>query len=139
MVSSFYFKDSVICLIYKSIEYAIFILNSFERHKIQLNYNLNFCFITNDSTDELLNYFDKNNIPYKLFRNEDPEEYYLNRVYRSWNFRGCESDADIIIFVNSDMTFSQNWLDSLLKNLFENKIVTSRLIESGKLKSENTE
>ena len=128
-------KISVICLIYKSIEYANFVLNSFEKYKPSLNYNLNFCFIANDPTDELLNYFDKNNIRYKLFRNKDLKEHYLNRVYRAWNFGGCESDADIIIFVNSDMAFSQNWLDNLLKNLSENRIVTSRLIESGKLRS----
>ena len=128
-------KISVICLIYKSIEYANFVLNSFEKYKPPLNYNLNFCFIANDPTDELLNYFDKNNIRYKLFRNKDLKEHYLNRVYRAWNFGGCESDADIIIFVNSDMAFSQNWLDNLLKNLSENRIVTSRLIESGKLRS----
>ena len=128
-------KISVICLIYKSIGYANFVLNSFEKYKSQLNYNLNFYFIANDPTDELLNYLDKNNTRYKLFRNKDPKEHYLNRVYRSWNFGGCESDADIIIFVNSDMAFSQNWLDNLLKNLSENRIVTSRLIESGKLRS----
>ena len=50
-------KISVICLIYKSIGYANFVLNSFEKYKSQLNYNLNFCFIANDPTDELLNLF----------------------------------------------------------------------------------
>lgn len=127
-------KISVICLIYKSIGYANFVLNSFKKYT-DLQDNVEFYFVANDPTDELLTHFDKNNIPYKLFRNKDPEEYYLNRVYRAWNFGGFEADADIVIFVNSDMAFSKNWLENLLKNLREDKIVTCRLIESGKLRS----
>ena len=127
-------KISVICLIYKSIGYADFVLNSFKKYT-KLNDNVDFSFIANDPTDEILNHLEKNNIPYKLFRNKDPKEYYLNRVYRAWNFGGFESNSDIVIFVNSDMAFSKNWLENLLKNLSEDRIVTSRLIESGKLRS----
>jgi glycosyltransferase involved in cell wall biosynthesis len=127
-------KISVICLIYKSVGYANFVLNSFRKYT-DLHGNIEFCFIANDPTNKLLIHFDKNNIHYKLFRNKDPEEHYLNRVYRAFNFGGFEADADIIIFVNSDMAFSKNWLENLLKELRENRIVTCRLIESGKLKS----
>lgn len=127
-------KISVICLIYKSIGYADFVLNSFNKYT-NLHDNVQFCFIANDPTDKILDHFDKNNITYKLFRNDDPQEFYLNRVYRAWNFGGFESEGDIIIFVNSDMAFSKNWLENLLKNLREDRIVTCRLIESGKLRS----
>lgn len=127
-------KISVICLIYKSIGYANFILNSFKKYT-DLQDNVEFCFIANDPTNELITHFDKNNIPYKLFQNKDPEEYYLNRVYRAWNFGGFESNGDIIVFINSDMAFSKNWLENLLRNLREDRIVTCRLIESGKLRS----
>lgn len=127
-------KISVICLIYKSIGYANFVLNSFKKYTAQYD-NVKFCFVANDPTNELITHFDNNDIPYKLFRNRDPEEYYLNRVYRAWNFGGFESDSDIIVFINSDMAFSKNWLEKLLKNLRDNRIVTCRLIESGKLRS----
>ncbi|MEO9309068.1 MAG: glycosyltransferase, partial [Nitrososphaera sp.] len=59
----------------------------------------------------------------------------INRVYRAWNYGGFNAPGDIIVFVNSDMAFSDGWLDNLLKNLKEDRIVTSRLIESGKLRS----
>ena len=127
-------KISVICLIYKSIGYANFVLNSFKKYTDQYD-NVKFCFVANDPTNELITHFDNNDIPYRLFRNRDPEEYYLNRVYRAWNFGGFESDSDIIVFINSDMAFSKNWLEKLLKNLRDDRIVTCRLIESGKLRS----
>jgi len=127
-------KISVICLIYKSIGYANFVLNSFKKYT-DLHDNVEFYFVANDPTNELLTHFDKNSMPYRLFRNKDPQEYYLNRVYRAWNFGGFTADGDIIIFINSDMAFSKNWLENLLKNLREDRIVTCRLIESGKLRS----
>ena len=128
-------KISVVCLIYKSINYADFVLNSFKKHTEVKGRNIEFIFVANDPTKDLVNYFNEKNIPYLLFRNKDPQEYYLNRVYRAWNFGGSTVDGDIIIFVNSDMAFSDNWLDNLIKNLTENRIITSRLVESGKMKS----
>ncbi|MCV0399547.1 MAG: glycosyltransferase [Nitrosarchaeum sp.] len=127
-------KISVICLIYKSIGYANFVFDSFQKYT-NLYDNIEFYFIANDPTDKLIDYLDKNHFPYKLFRNQDPEEYYLKRVYRAWNFGGFESDSDIIVFVNSDMAFSKNWLENLLRRLREDRIVTCRLVESGKLRS----
>jgi glycosyltransferase involved in cell wall biosynthesis len=128
-------KISVICLIYKSIEYTNFVLQSFSKHTNGIGKNVNFVFVANDPTDNLIDHLDKKNIPHLIFRNPDPSEYYINRVYRAWNYGGSNAEGDIIVFVNSDMAFSKGWLANLLKSLTENKIVTSRLVESGKLKS----
>lgn len=128
-------KVTVVCLIYKSIGYANFVLNSFNKHTKGVGKNVEFLFVANDPTDKLLNYLQENKIPHLLFRNKDPSEYHINRVYRAWNYGGCNAPGDIIVFVNSDMAFSDGWLNNLLKNLKEDRVVTSRLIESGKLRS----
>lgn len=128
-------KISVICLIYKSTEYANFVLQSFDKHTNRIGINVNFIFVANDPSDKLVNYLNEKNISHLIFRNPDPSEYYINRVYRAWNYGGSNADGDVIVFVNSDMAFSEDWLKNLLKNLSEDKIITSRLVESGKLKS----
>ena len=72
-----------------------------------------------------------------VFRNPDPAEHYMSRVYRAWNHGGMKAaaESDVVVFVNSDMAFSPGWLDGLLRRLDERTIVTSRLVESGKLRS----
>ena len=74
-------------------------------------------------------------IPYTIYNDKNPTEYYLNRVYRCWNFAGQTSKYDNICFVNSDMVFSKNWLKNLLKHHDGINIPCSRLTESGKLLS----
>ncbi len=128
-------KITVVCLIYKSIGYADFVLNSFKKQTKGVGKNIEFLFVANDPTAKLLKYLQENEIKHLLYRNKDPNEYYINRVYRAWNFGGFNAAGDILVFVNSDMAFSNGWLSNLLKNLKEDRIVTSRLVESGKLRS----
>ena len=73
-------------------------------------------------------------IPHLIFRNKDPNEHYIKRVYRAWNYGGFNAPGDIIVFVNSDTSFSPFWLNNLSKNLTEKRIITSRVVEPGKLK-----
>lgn len=127
-------KIVVVCLIYKSIGYAKFVLDSFKK----FTKDIEFLFIANDATDKVKNYLKENNINHLIFENEDKNEHYIKRVYRAWNFGGQNAPADIIVFVNSDMAFSSNWLENLLRELNEKRIVTSRLIESGKLPSDKS-
>ena len=125
------FRVSVVCLVYKSIDYIKLVWGSFNKH----TKNADFLFIANDASPEVKKYLKENNLPHLIFENKDKKEYYLKRVYRAWNFGGFNASADIIVFVNSDMAFSRNWLSSLLINLKKNRIVCSRLVESGKLLS----
>ena len=124
-------KISVVVLIYKSTKYIDFVWQSFKKH----TKNADFLFIANDATDKVKNYLKEKNLPHLILENEDKSEYYLNRVYRAWNYGGFNSSGDIIVFVNSDMAFSRNWLGNLLKNLNQKRIVCSRLVESNKLPS----
>ncbi|MCX6737836.1 MAG: glycosyltransferase family A protein [Candidatus Parcubacteria bacterium] len=123
------FNITVVCLIYQSIGYINFVWNSFNKY----TKDAEFLFIANDATEKVKNYLKDNNLPHLIFENDDKSEYYLRRVYRAWNFGGFNAQGDIIVFVNSDMAFSENWLENLLRNLTKNRIVCSRLVESGKL------
>ena len=123
------FRITVVCLIYQSIDYLKFVLNSFNKY----TKNAEFLFIANDATNKVKKFLKENKINHLVFENENKEEYYLNRVYKAWNYGGENASGNIIVFVNSDMAFSKNWLNNLLKNLTEKKIVTSRLVESGKI------
>ena len=124
-------KIVIVCLIYQSTKYLEFVLNSFNKHTPDTK----LLFVANDATSEVKKYLVENGIDHLIYENEDKDEYYIKRVYRAWNFGGNNADGDIIVFVNSDMAFSNNWLENLLKNLSEKRIVTSRLVESGKLGS----
>ncbi|MBU3964296.1 glycosyltransferase [Patescibacteria group bacterium] len=124
-------KISIVCLVYKSISYIDFVWKSFQKY----TKDAEFLFIANDATEKVKNYLRENNLPHLIFENEDKNEYYLKRVYRAWNFGGFNAPGDIIVFINSDMAFSENWLENLLKNLKRDRIVCSRLVESGKMPS----
>ncbi|MCL5006521.1 MAG: glycosyltransferase [Patescibacteria group bacterium] len=124
-------KISVVSLIYKSVPYIKFVSDSFNKH----TENAEFVFVANDATDKVKNYLKENGVVHLVLENEDKNEYYLNRVYRAWNYGGMNAPGDIIVFVNSDMAFSDGWLDNLLKWLRKDRIVCSRLVESGKMPS----
>ncbi|MDP3880945.1 MAG: glycosyltransferase [bacterium] len=124
-------KVVVVGMIYQSTGYAQFVYDSFKKYQEDEE----FIFVANDATDKVKDYLRENDIPHLIFENEDKDEYYLNRVYRAWNYGGMNASGDIIIFVNSDMAFSKGWVKNLLKNLNKKRIVCSRLVESGKMPS----
>lgn len=124
-------KITVVCLIYQSTGYIDFVWNSFQKYTA----GADFLFVANDATQKVKDYLKNKNLPRLIFENSDKNEHYLNRVYRAWNYGGFNAPGEIIVFVNSDMAFSPDWLPNLLKNLNKNRIVCSRLIESDKLLS----
>jgi hypothetical protein len=71
------------------------------------------------------------------YRNVDPNEYYLNRVYRCWNEAVFSASTEVVVLVNSDMAFSDDWLDSLVRCHQElpMSIPTSLLCESDRMPS----
>lgn len=130
-------KDiEVISLIYKSVDYLKFICNELKGDTLKVSgWNVDARIIANDATPEVIEYLKGQDIPYSIYKDPKPQDFYLNRVYRCWNFAGKSSAYDNICFVNSDMMFSSNWLNNLLRNHDGINIPCSRLIESGKLRS----
>jgi len=122
-------KVTVVCPVYKSIGYIDFVWKSFNKY----TKNADFLFIANNATDKVKKYLKDNNLPHLIFENEDKSEHYLKRVYRAYNYGGMNAPGEIIVFVNSDMAFSSDWLENLLKHLDKDCVICSRLVESGKL------
>ena len=73
------------------------------------------------------------------FQNNDPEEFYINRVYRAWNEGVLNSPTSLCIMLNSDMYGSDNWIDELIAARHPSTVPTSLLVESGRLPSAMSE
>ena len=71
------------------------------------------------------------------FRNPDPSEYYLNRVYRCWNAAVAAAETEWVVLVNSDMYVSDWWLDELVEAKVRDPkaLPCSLLVESGRIPS----
>jgi hypothetical protein len=126
----------VIALIFKSVDYLDLIYNELKSKKCHVDgWDVSVRIVANDATPEILEKLATLDIPYTIYNDPKPNDYYLNRVYRCWNFAGKTSTADNICFVNSDMVFSDGWLTNLLKHHNGVNIPCSILVESGKLTS----
>lgn len=129
-------RVEVVSLIYKSTKYLDHIVN--ELKNTVCDYDYSYRIVANDPTENVLNYLQDSTINFSLYKDPKPEDYYLNRVYRAWNFAGETSKADLVVFVNSDMMFSKGWLNGLINVFIDTEGLTipcSMLIESGKLPS----
>ena len=69
-----------------------------------------------------------------IYMDPKPDEYYLCRVYRCWNYCVESSDAEYVCLVNSDMAFSPGWLEALERRLDGSHLPVSRLVEPGLLR-----
>lgn len=137
---------TIATLIYKSQEYLNFVLNSLTEHTKDTNHNIKFLVVANDAEEEILDTLEEMDyfstcIPSKIafkfvdHRNEDKNAIWIDRVYNAWNRCIEECDTEAICFVNSDMSFSKNWIDNLAKYNLMRFIPTSRLVESGRMPS----
>jgi hypothetical protein len=124
----------IITLIYKSTDYLDLIVSEFKKDYCKVDgWDIRYKIIANDPTIEVINHLPSTGIDYIIYNDPKPNDYYLNRVYRAWNYGGFNSPCENFCFVNSDMIFSENWLTNLLKHHDGNNIPCSRLVESGKL------
>jgi hypothetical protein len=124
---------SIICMIYASPNWAEFVFK--QVHKYTDMRNSEFFFVANNANTDVINYLEKNLIPHVRFENSTPDdEWYINNVYRGWNYGAKYAKGKNLIFINSDMAFSPDWLVNLVKN-HSNNAVSSRLVESGRLAS----
>lgn len=126
----------IISLIYKSVDYLKLTCKQLNSSFCEVEgWDVGFRIVANDATEEVLEYLKICGVPYTVYSDPKPGDFYLNRVYRAWNFAGSTSKYDNICFVNSDMMFSPDWLSNLLKHHDGVNIPCSRLVESGKLRS----
>lgn len=128
-------KVALIGMIYKSTEYLDFMKYMIYKYCQSDIHQINPLIIGNDPNDKVKNRLSGTGIPYLIYRDPSPNDYYLNRVYRAWNFGGANGDGDVIIFINSDFGYTYGWIDKLLSHYHSKQIPCSRLVESGKMPS----
>lgn len=126
-------KTTIIGMIYKSIPYLDFMMYGITKYGITAD--VNYLIVANDASEPVLSYLQQNNIKHITYHDPVPTDYYLNRVYRAWNFGGRSANSDVVVFVNSDQAYSPGWLSNLLKCLNKETIPCSRLVETGKMPS----
>lgn len=126
-------KISVFSLVYKDIGWLEFVYNQFLK-STDLD-GVEFYFIANDATDEVINYLRDNFIPFYQYTPTvaQKQEHYINNVYRAYNYGVEKAKADCVVLLNSDMAFSEGWLRALVRANRDKTCVSSRLIEQGKL------
>lgn len=70
------------------------------------------------------------------FSNDNPDEFYINRVYRAWNEGVIQAPTQLVCMLNSDMYVSDGWLDALMNEKdWHQEVPTSLLVESGRVPS----
>jgi len=128
-------KFSIACLVYKSVEWLKFVYDQVFMYTDMTDKE--FFFVANDANKAVLSYLRDNYIPHYVFENtpQQQTEWYVNKVYRAYNFAASKAQGDFIVFINSDMAFTPSWLENLWRAYNGENCVTSRLVESGKLRS----
>lgn len=128
-------KISFVCLIYRSVKWLQFLKDQLEKYTDLTNSE--FYFVANDATQHVKDYLKDNEIKHYIWDNteEQRKEWYINNVYRAWNHSGFMAKGDYIVFLNSDMCFSEGWFEKLFARLNYDNCVCSRLVESGRYES----
>lgn len=137
-------KITIALLIYKSPLYLDFVMDSLLEHQSN-EHDVEYLIVCNDATDEVIiaaskyaselskNY--KPKIKTVTHTNVNPNDWWIQNVYNAWNRCIDECETEYICFVNSDMAFTEGWLDNLAKYDTKMYIPTSRLVESGRMPS----
>lgn len=131
---------TVATLIYKSPAYLDFVMSSLINHPSQ-EHEVEYLIVCNDATDDVILQAEKwsryPGIRHVVHENENPKNWWIQNVYNAWNRCIKECETEKICFVNSDMAFTDGWLDRLAFFDLDKYIPTSRLIESGRMPSLN--
>jgi len=129
-------KVTLICLIYAGVDWLEFqygellaLSKEFSPGQIEI------LFVTNDATDSVIRFLDDNHIPYvKAPGRASKDEWYINSVYRAYNYGVNMASGDYVFLTNSDMSYTKGFLMSLFMHAGSDKYVVGKLVESGRLK-----
>ena len=134
-------RVSIICLIYKSTDYAEFVYDNIRRYTPELDtWGAEFFFVANDATPEVLDFLKTKKYPHLINNNPtytDEERYsrgfaipeYMSKVYMGYNFGMRMAKSPILMLVSSDNCFSPHWLPNLRKRLTHHVVVSPKLIQ----------
>ena len=122
---------TLVVLVYRSLKWLDFVMAGVDSSQNQTKYR--WLVVANDATEEVLN-DPRMDVDWK---NEDQNEFYINRVYRAWNEGMLNALTNYVVLLNSDMYPSNYWLDQLVavKRNDPKTVPTSLLVESGLIPS----
>jgi hypothetical protein len=126
---------TLICLIYSGVDWLEFAYGELLTLQQELQEGVaDVLFCANDPSDEVVEFLQSNSIPHIIFRNPNPREHYLSRVYRAYNHAVTKASGEYCLLVNSDMAFSQGFLTRMLDSRSKTTLAVGQLVESGTLK-----
>ncbi len=128
---------TIVTLIYKSCEWLEFIYgemlrlrDSFGRGVVEL------LVVANDAEPEVVVFLKENLIPHiEVETKISGDEWFINSVYRAYNSGLLHAQGEYVLFINSDMAFSPNFLVNLWHNRDASKLLAGRLVEQGVMRS----
>lgn len=126
---------TLICLVYQGIEWLELIYGEMLKLQSELEFGMvEILICANDATSDVIDFLKNNRIPHFLYENDDPNEYYIKRVYRAYNQSVRLANGRYCLLINSDMVFCPAFLTILLDAHRENLYQVGKLVESGALK-----
>lgn len=128
---------TLISLIYAGVDWLEFQYSELLKLQAEFaNGDVEILFVANDASDEVINFLIQNDIPYVVAPGRShANEWYINSVYRAYNFGVQHAKGDYVLLTNSDMAYSPGFLTSLYSQANEMKYLCAGLMESGRLKS----
>ena len=127
---------SLICLIYSGIDWLEFQYGELLKLQRELGPDeVEILFVANDASVPVLNFLKHNNIPHVVAPGrKNSEEWYINSVYRAYNFGALSARGRYLLFVNSDMAYAPGFLHAMASAAGPKIYLVSKLVESGRLK-----
>jgi len=129
---------SIAALIYRSPGYADSLWRSLVETVPGLGRSIEFFFLANNATDQLLEHLQAKKYPHRVRREpigRIPAEIqplpYMIDVYRGWNEAIRHAAGKLVVLLNSDHVFTAHWLDSLLAVWKEDIAVSPLMVEPG--------
>jgi len=125
---------SVISLIFQSTEWLEFVFGELLRMQKSIGVvKCRILIVANHATARVIGFLNENAIPYVEFHDNDDvqTEWYVNHVYRAYNFGATVADSNQILLVNSDMAFDASFLPNLLEVHASNSFSVGQLVEPG--------
>lgn len=143
LADSFQIKNShqepyltIVCLIYSGVDWLEFQYGELLALQKELGPGeVEILFVANDANQDVLDFLKSNNIPFIVAPGrKHSKEWYINSVYRAYNFGASFARGRYLLFVNSDMAYAPGFLHAILLKASPNDYVCGKLIESGRLK-----
>jgi hypothetical protein len=120
---------TLVVLVYRSLRWLDWCMEGVDSSRNETRYR--WLVVANDATDEVR----RDPRIGVDFRNDDPGEPYINRVYRAWNEGVLNSPTQHCILLNSDMYASDHAIDELMLKADSRYLPCGLLVENGRINS----